>query len=408
MRYFLFLSCLLFATTVLGQGYEKDLSAAQKLYEAGDQESAKALYLKAAANGSAEAHFALAYQYTLTPQEAIYHYSEAAKTGHAKALEYALEKLLFRAASLRFANPQKALDLYEAAKKANPGLSLYEEEKTVALLKLCAEPKGFDAEQFIKKYGLEDSDGQGESYYVWELAEEASQGGRFGKPDPELVLNLVIRGGVVPAEFEAAVKKVHSDWKNSVVEKFDICDYVLSGSGQQYCAQRATEEEESNWEAQLRTLAEALGKSAPLLDTAFAAAVRFIETKAQIEEGHEGSGRGAWILESQNEQKNQYLALIDSIRLGFIPKPQHVLSQSDQRLNQTYQRVKQELVQKAKENYPVTPDGLKQVQRAWIPYRDASVDLFMAINPALDKNGITCWFTEKRIQDLENILQIEN
>jgi uncharacterized protein YecT (DUF1311 family) len=86
----------------------------------------------------------------------------------------------------------------------------------------------------------------------------------------------------------------------------------------------------------------------------------------------------------------------------------NALSQSDQHLNQTYVRVRQELFDKTKEDFPVTTEGLKQVQRAWIPYRDASAALFLAINPALDKNGLTSWLTEKRIQDLEQVLQIEN
>lgn len=408
MKKVLLLIFIAVVTALFGQSYEKDLAAANKLFEAGNQDAARVLYQKAAAQGSAEAHFALAYQYTLAPEESITHYCEAAKKGHAKALEYALEKLLFRAAGLRLANPQKALEVYEAAKKANPELSLYEEASTVALLKMCAQPKGFDAEQFIKKYGIPESDVQGEGYGVWQLAEEASQGGRFGKPDPELVFNLVIRGGEVPAEFESAVKKVYSDWKKGVVKEFDICDYVLSGSGEQFCARRETEEEEAAWEARLKTWSEALGKSAPLLQAAFAAAVRFIDTKAEYEEGHGGSGRGAFILESENEQKNRYLALIDSVRRGYAPKPANALSMSDQHLNQTYLRVRQELAKKAMDGFPVTLDGLKQAQRAWIPYRDASVALFLAINPALDKNGLTSWLTEKRIQDLEQVLQIEN
>jgi uncharacterized protein YecT (DUF1311 family) len=59
-------------------------------------------------------------------------------------------------------------------------------------------------------------------------------------------------------------------------------------------------------------------------------------------------------------------------------------------------------------DFPVTVDGLTQVQRAWIPYRDVSVALLLAINPALDKNGLTSRLTEQRMEDLQQILHIEN
>jgi uncharacterized protein YecT (DUF1311 family) len=403
-----FLAFILFTTAAFGQEYEEYVSEADKLYKSGNREAAKELYVKAAEKGSAEAHFALAYKYVMTPEELFYHYSEAAKKGHAKALDSALEHLLFRANSLK-ADPQKAMDLYDEAKKANPSLSLYDEANAIKLLKMCVEPKGFDGEKFMKKYGLEDKGEQNQDYYVWELAEEASRGGRFGKPDPELVLNLVIRGGMVPAELRLAVEKVHANWKNGIIEEFDICDYITSGIGQGYCASRANDGEENEREIQISTLKDKLGGDAePLLNRAYGSAVRFIESKASNEEGHGGSGRAAWIVMSEMEQKNQYLALIETIRAGFLPVPEHSFAKADQQLNEMVRHVLHELQKKAEEDYcPVTPDGVRAVQRLWIPYRDASVELFVRINPAIDENVWKSWLTEKRIQELVLLLELE-
>jgi len=106
--------------------HTQDLKQADQVYEAGDRDAAKKLYLKAAKKGSPEAHFAIAHKYSVTPEESIYHFSEAAKRGHDEALDYALDALLFRANSLERATPQKALEVYKQAKKANPEIKLLE------------------------------------------------------------------------------------------------------------------------------------------------------------------------------------------------------------------------------------------------------------------------------------------
>jgi TPR repeat protein len=118
------LASIALSTGAFGQGYEEYLSKADKSYESGDKEAANALYMKAAEEGSAEAHFALAYKYRLPPKESLYHYVEAAKKGHEKALEYALDGLLFQSGGMRTADPQKALDLYLEVKKSYPAIHL--------------------------------------------------------------------------------------------------------------------------------------------------------------------------------------------------------------------------------------------------------------------------------------------
>ena len=68
----LYISLLILVTlcaTSFAQGYGELLIKADKTYESGDKETAKKLYLEAANLGSAEAHFALAYKYTLTDEE---------------------------------------------------------------------------------------------------------------------------------------------------------------------------------------------------------------------------------------------------------------------------------------------------------------------------------------------------
>lgn len=401
---FLLLSSILFAGC--GSDYKEDLKQAEKAYEAGDKESAKKLYIKAADKGSAEAHFAIAYKYNVTPQESIYHFSEAAKKGHEEALSYALDALLFRANSLERANPQKALEVYKQAKKANPSLKLYDEDVKLKTIQMSIEPGVFDAKAFCKKYNVlpDDDDAM---YHVWMIAEEVSKGGRFGKSDPKLILQLVSRGGWAPAELEYAVEETYKNWKNGVVKEFNICDFITSGGGMAFCASRADDKDEQDRNAKLKVISQKFdGRARKLLDVAYASAVKFIESKTSNEEGHGGSGRGAWIIGSQIEQKNEYLELVEKVRAGFKPATKNAFVKADRKLNETYKKVMAKLKKKVDDYNVPRVDDVRAVQRLWIPYRDANVKLFMAINPAVGEDVWKSWVTEVREKQLVEILEL--
>ena len=409
---FAFLLMLLVPLTGSFAGAPEDLVAqADKLFLSGKGEGAKALYLKAAGMGSAEAHYSLALRYSLPRKEEIHHYSEAAKRGHEAALRAALVNLLFQADSLTDTDPEGALNLYLEAKKANPKVSLWgDNERALRVMKMCIEPKGFDGREFIRKYKIDEKEMNRVSYreyYIWELAEEASRGGRFGKPDPGLVLNLVIRGGSVPAEFMSAVEETYRNWKKGTAKKFDICKHVTSGYSAGYCAIRETDENEEKEDAKLTKLRARLPKnSRRLLDKAYGSAVAFFEEKAGCEEGHGGSGRLASVLASQTEQKDQYIALVEKVRKNFKPSPKEALDVSDRKLNKAYQEVMGAVKMDDTPPGVPTPEEIKTVQRLWIAYRDASVRLFVSINPSIDEKTWKNWFTEKRVEELESAFEL--
>ena len=73
---------------------EEYLQKAKKIRESGDYESAKPYYEKAAENGIAQAHYALAYYYSSPTENQIYHLSEAAVTGKREGI-IQLSGLLF-------------------------------------------------------------------------------------------------------------------------------------------------------------------------------------------------------------------------------------------------------------------------------------------------------------------------
>ncbi|MCA9407435.1 MAG: DUF1311 domain-containing protein [Candidatus Omnitrophica bacterium] len=407
MRIIQFILCAtLFIFAGCSGNYTEDLQRAEQVYETGDRDIAKELYLKAAKKGSPEAHFAIAYKYNVTTEESIYHFSQAAKRGHEEALGYAIDSLLFRANSLQRANPQKALELYKQAKKVNPKIKLYDEEVKLKTIQMSVEPGPFDWQAFCKKYDLLPHNDE-VMYHVWQIAEEASRGGRFGDPDPKLILQLVSRGGWAPAELEYAVEEVYKNWKSGEVKEFNICDHITSGGGMAFCSSRADDQDQDGRNQRLSDLRQKLNiNNRELIDLAYASAVKFIDTKASNEEGHGGSGRTAWIIGSQMKQKNEYLDLIEKVQSGYKPTPKTSFSEADQKLNETYQKVMAHLKKKTDDYYVPRVDEVRAVQRLWIPYRDATVNLFMAINPAVDSDVWESWVTEVREKQLKEILAL--
>ena len=383
-----------------GQTAEQNLAAADKAFQAGDQAGAEKLYRKAAEEGSAEAHFALGYKFSLPGNEGLIHFIEAAKMGHEKALDSALEGLLLRADSLKNSDPQKALDLYETAKKANPNLKLFDEEGTVKILKMCAEPKGFDADAFIKKYGITDEEMDG--YGIWELAAEASKGGRFGKPDPLLVFNLVMRGSQVPAELAGSVEATYKNWKKGVVKVFDPCDFITSGMGQGYCARREEEKAEAKRAAKEKSLIVKWPKDQQkAFDVLKKASADYFEARSRNEVDLSGTARGAFVIEEEDSLKVNFQKALTNFEKGKFPQfTGKDFKITDYKLNDLYSRI---MKLKDLQNGTVTPEGVRMAQVKWLPYRDAWVRFATLRYPGVSSESLKTWLAQERLAQLEDL-----
>jgi tetratricopeptide (TPR) repeat protein len=306
-----FIVFFIISNSVLCQTSQNYLNMANKAYDLGNKDKAKELYTKAAAMNNPDAHYALAYKFVITPEEKIFHFSEAAKMGHSEAVAEMFDALLFRANSLSLANPEKAYEIYKQAKSHNPALSFFNEEGYVSTIKKCIEAGYLDEKKFIEQYNVKEIE-LNSTYSIWELAAEASRGGRFGPPNTKLVLQLVCRGSSVPAELEFAVDSVYGNWKANKNFEFNVCNYVSSGSGLSYCSAKAEKEANKEYLNRIKELTPKLKNNAgDLLIHAFSVAGNFIEEKAWKEELHGGSGYAAWTRESIMQQKSEYLDLIE-------------------------------------------------------------------------------------------------
>lgn len=403
-----FIVFFIISNSVLCQISQDYLSMANKAYDSGNIDKAKELYTKAAAMNNPDAHYALAYKYVVTPEESIFHFSEAAKMGHSEAVAEMFDALLFRANSLSLANPEKAYEIYKQAKSHNPSLSFFNEEGDVTTVKKCIEAGSLDKKKFVEQYNIKEIE-LNDAYSIWELAAEASRGGRFGHPNTKLVLQLVCRGSSVPAELEFAVDSVYGNWKTNKNFEFNVCDYVSSGSGLSYCSAKAEEEVNKEYLNRIKELASKLKNNAgDLLMHTFSVAGNFIEAKAWKEELHGGSGYAAWTRESIMQQKSEYLDLVEKINEGIKSDTLSKSNDSDRKLNETYQRIITRLKKKPITDFNASVDdkGVRAVQRLWITHRDNSAVLFHQIDPSISEMVWKNWLTEIRRKELNQIFEV--
>ncbi len=386
-----------------GMAMETEIARANALYEAGKEDEAKVLYQQAADQGSAEGHFRLAYQYVLDGELGRDHFVAAARLGHDEALDFALDELLFRANGLKRANPKLAMEVYLEAKKANPNLMLYDEADTVLAMERCLKAPPFEADAFMEKYGVADEDGEYPFYDIWELAEEASLGGRFGTPDPGLVFNLVVRGGQVPAEFNSAVEAVYSNYVEGVVRPFDISDHITSGMGMGYCALREDEKCETKRVERIDALANAYpGIHAGCIRLTYSAATTYFDFKARIEEGHGGSGRAAWVTESAGEHKDRFVERLGSMMAGEMAWPTNDTDTVRLELLDTLEQMQQLLLDKTNPIIDLpTPDQVTLVQWQWSNFMESLVHLMEQAQPSINSDAIRTSMALERIGHLK-------
>ena len=411
MKHILILTFILF-NFGLSSNFMNDLEKAKTLYEKGREDEARVYYMNASKKGSAEAHFKLAYNYIVDREESIYHYSEAAKLGHPKALDYSLEYLFFRGNDLVTTDPKKALEIYNIAKSRNPQIKLYDEENSLKLLKLASKVPPLDGVKLIKEYKLDKDEGfNDDSYYIWKLAEMASKGEKFRNPSPLLVLQLIIKGGQVPTELESAVTQYYDIWKSGQgLVEFDMFEHIDYNNifGRELYAETVIEKNNEKIKMKLdKILTENRSIHKDLLFNTFNTTSEFLEAKVWNEEDHDGSGYVLWAKNSLIDQKNKYLRLVQEISSGFIPECEGSFDENDVKLNKMYKEIRDTLRRSPIHGMrmAITEDGFRDVQRSWIPYRDKNVKLLCKLSKQKNTNFWKNYFTIERLRQYDSLIE---
>ena len=396
---------------------DKTLSVEQaiKIYEAGYKDVAKDILLKLSKQGDFNADFELFYRYINTPEDSYKYLRNAAINGHKEAMKYFLEETIYRAETFNNSRPKEALKVYKAYLKKSGKENDEQSKKLLDFLTKCAEVPKLNAKKFCKKYNLlyKDEDIKREAYYIWQLAEEASrEDGRFGKPDPTLILQLIICGGIVPAETYFAINEFYEYYKKGEVHEFKIENFVTSGFGINFCSVREQKKINNSLDEKVNTLKRSIKiDNQESFDKAINSSRVFIDTKIWNEECHDGSGYITWALASSNKQKNELLEYIEQLFANSTPASNNKnISELTFELNQLIEKRNAltpsengSLIQGPK--FSVSLDDMKKVDSLWQTYKDNMIEFIKQQFGSKASEEMNKWILQKRIEDLQAVLE---
>lgn len=393
----------------VGPIWASTLADANAVYESGDRDAAKELYEDAAKAGNADAHFLLTYRYVLPLDKQLFHLAEASKQGHVAATDAILDALFFRPAK-GTADPKRAWLIYHQALKANPKLTTemrYKNEYLEAL-EICSKLPAFDLWETLSGFGITEQDiKNGSFYFIWELAEEASVGGRFGAADPELTMQLIVQGGNVPFEVMRAVKGYAPFWQKNKAHPFNMGDYISSGMGAYHVSTRNNRNREKKYEKLIRRMEERIGGDAAIaVRQSLELASRYYWLKASYEEGNTGSSRWKhhWISTSSGNLKEELIQDLNRIYQGGTPNFKDPGENSLEQVEAQYQRLLAAQAahpDEAKMN-EMPRNGLEESQQAWRQYREQMVQMLSQLRPDKPSFYWGRWIEAKRLKELRS------
>lgn len=318
-----------------------------------------------------------------------------------------LDELFFCAHELRKADPALAWEVYQTAKAAGMPEQYHFSKDLVEALELAQDAPPFDVDQFLETYGLSEEDVDGSFYEVWELAEEASVGGRFGEPDQGLVFNLVIRGSRVPFELIKAVKAVHADYMAGRVRPFRLGDSILSGAGCWYLAWRKEQRAMADQQVPLQQMA-SLYPSVEFaeLQHFYDMACIYFEATASSEEGHGCPGYEGWVISSVNSMKVSFVETLSKFLRGDVPEL--VSGSSDAEVSRLFDRLlSREDDQVFLESFDWgRPADVLHTHEVWGAYRDRFVEFMKKVRPDVDASVWRNWLNRRRIEKLTKFEKI--
>ena len=385
------------------------LEKAIKVYEAGNIDQAKEMFLKLSKNGDFNADFELFYRYVNTPDQANKYLKNACINGHIEGMKNYLDRFLYRGNSLVYVNPKETLKIYKQYLK---NTKAEEDTQLTEFLSKCAEVPELNAKKFCKKYGIDINDEKfnEEPYYIWQLAEEASRDdGRFGELNPELVLQLILRGGNVPAEFQSAVNDFYDFYKNNQVREFKIDDYVTSGFGINFCSRRNEDKMNQQIQDRIIQLADKFKKeNQEKFLTAMNSYSEFVEEKIWSEEGNDGSGFVTWALNSKFEQNDNLLNLLEQANINSFDSSEknikELTSELDNLLKNRNELLEIDAIHGI--HFTVTFEDEQKIDSLWNVYKNQIFDFADAQFDSQTAINIQKWIYSKRIEEIRNVIEL--
>jgi hypothetical protein len=198
--------------------------------------------------------------------------------------------------------------------------------------------------------------------------------------DYALARHFACEAGGAYAEVENRLEHLAAMEAGTDRQPLDFCDDITSGYMMGYCAQReawkARPRREETWKALLAGWPPEHRAAWIALK---AAAQDFFDARIAGEVDASGTGRAAFIV---GEEEALAIALLDSVQRferGELPQADEAqFAEADRRLNEAYARARAAAQFEEPDALfgplgSVSPEGIRDAERAWIKYRDAWV-----------------------------------
>jgi hypothetical protein len=180
-------------------------------------------------------------------------------------------------------------------------------------------------------------------------------------------------------------------------EDFHFCNDITSGLAMGYCAGHGARIAGAKRAATLARLSRgwtaAQRQALARLRTAHEA---YAEAHSAGEVDLSGTARGAMATEAEEGLREELLVLLTDLASGRPPRyDAGGYRAADAKLNAAYRKLMRE-TEPTDAPGPVTREGIRDTQRAWLRYRDAFLAFAAVKFPRVDRDSLAAWLTEQR------------
>lgn len=225
--------------------------------------------------------------------------------------------------------------------------------------------------------------------------------GKGVKQDLDAPTAVACQTSHAPAERELSVKHLAAMRAGSA--DFDLCDDITSGYMQGFCAAHA-ERVQAVARARRRSAVVAKLPEAPRKELAALGRVAktFFEARVAHEVDLSGTGRAAFSIAERASLEDGFVEMLERAARGEAPgATPRQYQEADSALNAVHGRIMRRKPLLGDTWWgTVTPAGIREAQRAWLPYRDAWARFGCALVPGSSSEGWKDLLTRQRVEML--------
>lgn len=423
MLRFLFIPVFWVSVSSFKSSLEEEFEKAEKLYKSGDEKQSERIFLQLAQKGCVNAAFDLWNRYS--SEKYLKFLFQAAKQGHPKAVEYAIEYLKLNYLDENGkSNWKLAKELYDKIYELDY-IEKYQKDELLDLVNMYRDAGDFDVKKFLKKYNLEERYAKKGRCFFWRVAEELSSERNSEKHiTPKELFQIVLLGIDFPfkgwkSELDTARKNVYENFKKNATPPFFIEEQVVTTHGNNALAWLDVDKKIEKQDLLFNNLFNSYNKvdRAKLL-MAIKMARSFFESKASVESGSGGTGKSGNEACSYLEFLENYKETLLKIRSNdfkikisskTINEAQNKLAKSYKKICKVLEHDREEIFGNEEEGslfweYPPSITDMQNIQENFKKYVESNAEAFAILNKNFSKDQWTIWLLEQRAEEFNNIL----